>query len=52
MDVTETPPIVVTTAEAWTPLENAERSGDGARRDAANAIGFGSTSSGSIDDAG
>ena len=33
VDVTETPPIVVTTAEAWTPLENAERSGDGARRD-------------------
>ena len=31
MDVTETPPIVVTTAEAWTPLENAERSGDGER---------------------
>ncbi len=33
VDVTETPPIVVTTAEAWTPLENAERSGDGERRD-------------------
>ena len=33
VDVTETPPIVVTTAEAWTPLENAERSGGGARRD-------------------
>ena len=31
VDVTETPPIVVTTAEAWTPLENAERSGDGER---------------------
>ena len=32
VDVTGAPPIVVTTAEAWTPLENAERSRDGARR--------------------
>ena len=32
VDVTGAPPIVVTTVEAWTPLENAERSRDGARR--------------------